>query len=397
MQSPLEIDRIEVFAVGPEIARYRWVWDMAEQFMTHTILRVFTKGGLEGVAGAISFSEHGFSSAVAETLRRMVPDLIGASPLEREALWHRLRKLDFPTAPQAQSLMDIALWDLAAKAADMPLYQFLGGARSKVLSYASTPLLEDNQAYVDAVAELKEGGFKAIKFHCWCDVARDIPMALAVAKRFGSDPDLRFMLDAEMRYSPTDALRAARVLQELDYAWFEAPLIDTDLQGYRELRERVDVPIIPAGNWLLAPGLIEAAIRMGCWSAARIDVTIAGGFTPSRKIMAVAAANSMNVEIQCWGYGLTQAANLHMMLAYDNCTYFEQPIPFEPYEFGSIDTIRTDGQGYVHAPSGPGLGIRMDWDVIRKASFLHYEIRPDQAAVVGAAIAPAAIAAARST
>src|SRR5688572_18707371 len=119
---PLEIDRIEVYAIGPEITRYRWVWDMTEQFMTHTILRVFTRDGLEGVAGAISFSEYGFSSAVAETLRRMVPDLLGVSAVDREALWYRLRRLDFPTAPQAQSLMDIALWDLAAKAADMPLY-----------------------------------------------------------------------------------------------------------------------------------------------------------------------------------------------------------------------------------------------------------------------------------
>lgn len=370
----LEIDRIEVYAVGPETARYRWVWNMAEQFMTNTIVRVFTKGGLEGVAGAISFSEYGFSSAVAETLRRMVPDLIGASPLEREALWYRLRKLDFPTAPQAQSLMDIALWDLAAKHANLPLYQFLGGARSRVLSYASTPLLEDSDAYVDAVGDLKSRGFKAIKFHCWCDPERDLEMVRAVHARHG-DPLLRFMLDVEMRYTPADALRAARVLEELDYAWFEAPLLDTDLQGYRELRRRVNVPIVPAGNWLLAPGLIEAAIRMGCWSSARIDVTIAGGFTPARKIMAVAAANSMNVEIQCWGYTLTQAANLHLMLAYDNCTYFEQPIPFEPYEHGAIDVIRTDSEGYVKAPPGPGLGVRMDWEAVKDAAFLNYEAK----------------------
>ena len=52
----LAIDRIEVYAVGPEVARYRWVWNMAEQFMTNTVIRVFTKGGLEGIAGAISFS-----------------------------------------------------------------------------------------------------------------------------------------------------------------------------------------------------------------------------------------------------------------------------------------------------------------------------------------------------
>lgn len=371
----LEIDRIEVYAVGPETARYRWVWNMAEQFMTNTIVRVFTKGGLEGVAGAISFSEYGFSSAVAETLRRMVPDLIGASPLEREALWYRLRKLDFPTAPQAQSLMDIALWDLAAKHANLPLYQFLGGARSRVLSYASTPLLEDSDAYVDAVGDLKLRGFKAVKFHCWCDPERDLQMVRAVHDRHGGGPSLRFMLDVEMRYTPADALRVARVLEELDYAWFEAPLLDTDLQGYRELRRRVNVPIVPAGNWLLAPGLIEAAIGMGCWSSARIDVTIAGGFTPTRKIMAVAAASSMNVEIQCWGYTLTQAANLHLMLAYDNCTYFEQPIPFEPYEHGAIDVIRTDSGGYVQAPTGPGLGVRMDWEAVKDATFLYYEVK----------------------
>jgi L-alanine-DL-glutamate epimerase-like enolase superfamily enzyme len=391
----LEIDRIEVYAVGPEVARYRWVWDMNEQFMTHTILRVFTRDGLEGVAGAISFSEHGFSSAVAETLRRMVPDLIGASPLDREALWYRLRKLDFPTAPQAQSLMDIALWDLAAKAADIPLYQFLGGARSRILSYASTPLLSDEQAYVDEVARLKEAGFKAIKFHCWCDPARDVPMVRAVHKRFGGDPTLRFMLDVEMRYSPNDAFRVAKILEELDYTWFEAPFMDTDLQGYRDLRSQVRVPIIPAGNWLLAPGLIEAAIRMGCWSAARVDVTVAGGFTPSRKIMAVAAASSLDVELQCWGYTLTQAANLHLMLAANNCTYFEQPIPFEPYEYGAIDTIRTDADGFVHAPKGPGLGIRMDWEAVRKAAFLTYEISAPAAASAAGAAPAARVAAPR--
>lgn len=370
----LEIDRIEVYAVGPNIVRYKWVWDMAEQFMTNTVIRVFTKGGLEGVAGAISFSEYGYSTAVAETLRRMAPDLIGQTPLNREALWFKLRRLDFPTAPQSQSLMDIALWDLAAKYANMPLYQFLGGARSKIAAYASTPLFENVGKYVEAVDDLKSRGFRAVKFHCWCDPRRDLEMVRAVHRRHGSDPSLRFMLDVEMRYSPADALRVGRELEELDYEWFEAPFHDSEMCGYQELRSRVDVPIVPAGNWLLTPGLIEAGIRMGCWSSARFDVTVVGGFTPARKMMAVAAANSMNVEVQSWGYTLTQAANLHLMLSVDNCKYFEQAVPFEPYEYGARDVIRTDKEGFVHAPTGPGLGISMDWEAIRKASFLTYEL-----------------------
>ena len=83
---------------------------------------------------------------------------MGRSPLEREALWYRLRTLNTPLVPQAHSLVDIALWDLAAKAADLPLWQMLGGARDQVPAYASTPLLADADAYIDYVAERARGG-----------------------------------------------------------------------------------------------------------------------------------------------------------------------------------------------------------------------------------------------
>ena len=170
------------------------------------------------------------------------------------------------------------------------------------------------------------------------------------------------------------ALRVSRELEALDYEWFEAPLFDTDLEGYAELRRRVDSRIIPGGNWILAPQRIEQAIAMGCWSSARIDVTVAGGYTEATKIMGIAAAHAMTVEVQCWGYTLSQAANLHLILAYPNCDYFEQPVDYEPYEYGAIHVIRTDAEGYVNAPHGPGLGVRMDWAALEAASFLTYEI-----------------------
>jgi L-alanine-DL-glutamate epimerase-like enolase superfamily enzyme len=91
--------------------------------------------------------------------------------------------------------------------------------------------------------------------------------------------------------------------------------------------------------------------------------------------MALAEANGMTVEIQCWGYTLTQAANLHVMLAYSNCTYFEQPVPYAAFEYGSTNVIRTDTEGYVHAPDGPGLGIGIDWTAVKKAAILQFEVR----------------------
>ena len=372
-----DIERVRVYAVGPETERYTWATDHAEQFVTNTIARITTRGGMEGVAGAMSVNEFCFSSAVAETMRPMVPHLIGASALDRESLWYRLRPFDLPLAPQANAILDIALWDLAAKHAGLPLYRMLGGPRSKILAYASTPLLHTAEAYVDYVAELKEMGFTAVKFHCWCEVDKDMAMARAVSKRFG-DSGMHFMLDVEQRYTREEALRAGRELGELGYRWFEAPLPDFDFAGYRELKRSVDVPILANGNWILDARLIEVFIDMDCWTDVRVDTTVAGGVTPMRKIMAVAEARSMNVEIQSWGYTLTQAANLQLMLAHRNCAYFEQPMPYEALEYGALDVIRTDAEGYVHAPDGPGLGIRTDWEAVEAAAFLTYEvIAPD--------------------
>ena len=89
--------------------------------------------------------------------------------------------------------------------------------------------------------------------------------------------------------------------------------------------------------------------------------------------MALAEAIGMTVEIQCWGYTLTQAANLHVMLAYSNCTYFEQPVALSGLRVWVAQVIRTDSEGYVHAPPGPGLGIDVDWPAIERASLLHFE------------------------
>jgi L-alanine-DL-glutamate epimerase-like enolase superfamily enzyme len=367
-----EIERVEVYAVGPETPRYAWVEGMPEQFMTNNIVRLTTRGGLEGVGAAASFSEIGFDRAVAETMRHLVPHVLGATPLHREALWQRMHDLNLPRAPQAHSAIDIALWDLAAKHAGLPLYQMLGGARSRILSYASTPLLPDVAAYLDFVEELRGAGFTAVKFHSWCRPGRDLALARAAHHRFAGK--LALMLDVEQRYARPDALTMARHLESFGFRWFEAPLVDTDLAGYRALTRSVGIPIIPAGNWVLDPHLIEIGIRMGSWSSVRVDATIV---TPALKIMALAEANGMTCELQCWGYTLTQAVNLHLMLARSNCTYFEQPVPYPAFEAGSLDVIRTDSEGCVHAPKGDGLGIRVDWPAVEAASFLTYELKAD--------------------
>ncbi len=366
------IEHIAVYVVGPQTERFTWASDMHGQYMTNTLLRARTRSGLEGIAGVASFSEFGFDRAVAETIRPLLPHLLGSSPERREALWHKLVNRGIPVAPQAHSAIDILMWDLAAKAAGMPLHKYLGASRDSIQAYASTPLFADPAAYVDQVHRFAAEGFRAVKFHCWCEYARDMEMVRAVHKAFGSG-SLRFMLDVEMRYGRADALRAAKELEELDYDWFEAPLIDYDLAGYRELRRYSSVPIIPAGNSIIAPQLIELAIDMGCWTQARVDATVAGGITQTLKIMGLAEARGMTVELQSWGYTTTQAANLHLMLARPNCTYFEQPVPYPAFEYGFANPIRPGPDGHVRVSPLPGLGVEVDWPAVEAATILKLE------------------------
>jgi L-alanine-DL-glutamate epimerase-like enolase superfamily enzyme len=372
MMDDLAIEQVAVYVVGPQTERYAWASDMDTQYMTNTIIRAKTRGGLEGVAGVASFSEFNFDRAIAETIRPMLPHLIGASPDRREALWHKLFNRSIPGAPQAQSAVDILMWDLAAKAVNLPLYRFLGAYRDSIPAYASTPLFTDAAAYVDNVHRFAEEGFSAVKFHCWCEYDRDLEMIRAVHKEFGTDK-LRFMLDVEQRYDRTDAMRMAKQLEPLDYFWFEAPLVDYDLAGYRELRKYSSVPIIAAGNSIIAPQLIETAIDMGCWTQVRVDATVAGGITGVLKIMGLAEARGMTVELQSWGYTTTQAANLHLMLARPNCTYFEQPVPYPAFEYGFANPIRPGKDGHVRVSGLPGLGLEVDWAAIESASILKFE------------------------
>ena len=236
------IERVEVRAVGPEVTRYTWASNLPEQFITLTIVRVIDDDGHEGVGATPSYSTGRFDISVLESLRLLAPRIVGADPVLRESLWYGLQDLTLPVLPGAQSALDIALWDLVAQRAGLPLYRLLGGARDRLPAYASTPMLADAGAYVAFVHEARELGFRAVKFHAWCDPERDLPMLRAVHEEHGR-AGVTFMHDAEQRYDRRSALRVGRELEEMGFAWFEAPLPDVDLDGYRELRRRVSVPI----------------------------------------------------------------------------------------------------------------------------------------------------------
>ena len=90
--------------------------------------------------------------------------------------------------------------------------------------------------------------------------------------------------------------------------------------------------------------------------------------------MILAETAGINCEIMCWGNTLISAANLHLMLAFAGGTYYEQPIPYDSYEYGMQDVIRTQSDGYVYAPQKPGLGVEIDCEAMKSATIHSFDV-----------------------
>ncbi len=189
-------------------------------------------------------------------------------------------------------------------------------------AYASVPTLGHTDAYLDAIEGYAAQGFTAIKVHAWGVPSRDAELLRAVRARFGS---LILMHDAEGRYDAEGAALVARACAEVGARWFEAPLPDFDLDGYRHLRATVPgVSILAAGDVIWDPRLLADALRDPPWDAVRFDVSFVGGFTPTRELMSVAERAGMDVELISYGHTVIQAANLHAALAFGRTSFFEQ-------------------------------------------------------------------------
>lgn len=342
---------------------HRWVGDLSEAHVLTTLVRVIDDSGETGIGATATYTERDFDLSVLAALGPLVAGVMQRDSADVDGLADEARRAPVPGASGAHSVLDIALWDLVATHAGVPLCRVLGAPVDGLAAYASTSFLGSIEAYVRVVEDLRAAGFRGVKFHGWGEADRDVALIEAVSRAHG-DAGVAFMLDAEQRYDRRDAARVARTLEDRGWHWFEAPLDDHDVDGYRELRRRTAVPVLCSGNWLWRPAQVREAAKAGAWDALRFDVTVAGGITAGRVLVALTEARSLPVELQSWGHPLIQAANLHLALASGRSNWFEMTVPHEPGETVVGDPIRPDAEGFVHAPLGPGLGVELDWEHI---------------------------------
>jgi L-alanine-DL-glutamate epimerase-like enolase superfamily enzyme len=292
------------------------------------------------------------------------PLLLGQNPLERERLYQRMWGRAHLTLVRAIGAVDVALWDLAGKVAGLPIHQLLGSYRDRLPAYASSQSLGSSSEYCDQALHYRSRGWQAYKIHPPHPWREDIKVCTAVRKAVGAEYPL--MLDATWSYDYPSALRVGHALDELDFHWYEDPLAEWNIHGYVKLRQKVDVPLmateLPFGGLdQYAPWLLAQATDY-----LRGDVAFKGGLTTCIKTAHLAEAFGMNFEVHHGSNSLNNVANLHLAVAIRNCEYFEVLLPDAANKFGLLEDIEVDREGLVHAPTGPGLGVALDLERIRR-------------------------------
>jgi len=327
------------------------------------LVTISTDEGVDGHAFLGSSSQPG-SLDTHSLIKFLKPILIGQNPLDRERLSQTLNQLVRKAGIRPVGACDIALWDLGGKVANMPIHQMLGTYRTKVRAYASSTVYQQPENYAEEAAKMKSEGWAAYKIHPPNDPELDIECCRQIRQAVGDD--YTFMLDSAWAYDYPQAIRVGRAIQDLDYYWYEDPLADDDLYNYTKLKQQLHIPLMateysPGGFTAYAPWLTSQATDY-----LRGDVAIKGGITALIKTAHLAEAFHMNYEVHHGGNSLNNVANLHVIMAIKNCEFFEVLLPSGAQKYGLIEDIELDSGGNVHAFNEPGLGAKIDFDLIER-------------------------------
>lgn len=326
-------------------------------------VRLRDADGAEGVGYTYTCGRNG--AAIDAILRRDVPEqLLGQEADRIERLWQRIwwgQHYGGRGGPAvlAQSAIDMALWDLKAKRLGQPLWTLLGGHDPRVPAYAGGI---DLHLPIDQLLRQTDDnlgkGFRAIKMKVGRErLSEDVDRVRAMRAHLGDGFPL--MVDANMRWSADEAIRAARALQPFDLTWLEEPVIPDDVAGQARVVREGGLPIA-AGENLRSLWDFKQLIAAGGVTYPEPDVTNCGGVTPFMKIAHLAEA--FNLPVTSHG---AHDVTVHLLAAAPNRSYLEA------HGFGLDAYVAAPlviEEGFAVAPDRPGHGIAFDWkglDAIR--------------------------------
>ena len=319
-------------------------------------VRLADGDGAEGVGYTYTVGRGG--AAIHSLIDRDLRDLVvGQDSTRVEQLWQRMWwALHYAgrggQTSSAISAIDIALWDLNAKRAGLPLWRLLGGNDPRVPCYAGGIDLQFplDKLLAQTEANLKKG-FRAIKMKVGRErLSEDVERVGAMRTQLGAD--FALMADANMRWTVDQAIAAARALQPQGLVWLEEPIVPDDVAGHARVVAQGGVPIA-AGENLHTLYEFKQLIAAGGVTYPEPDVTNCGGVTVFMKVAHLAEA---------WNLPLTSHGahdiTVHLLAAVPNRSYLEV------HGFGLDRYIAAPlaiTEGMAVAPERPGHGLEFDW------------------------------------
>lgn len=350
----MKITRTDTFLlrtpVGTEIA------DSMQSVLELEIvgLTIATDEGITGTGYTITVGYGG--SVIQEVLDSLyAPELIGRDPHDVREIWQRLYfgKAHWigraGATTMAQAAVDIALWDIIAKAAGRPLWQVLGAARTTDIPVYNTHagwLNFSIEQLQEEASRLLDRGYTALKMKVGLpDPAEDRRRVRAVREVIG--PGTVLMVDANQKWDLMHATQAARMLEDLSLSWLEEPLHPDDIGAHRALKDRTSIPIA-LGEHVYTTHAFRDYLVSRAVDVIQVDVCRVGGITPWLEVAAMAHAHGIRVCPHC---GDLMQVHQHLVRSIPN-NWLLEVIPL--WDVGPFQHQIRIENGLCRAPTEPG-------------------------------------------
>ncbi len=329
-------------------------------------VRIFTDIGLVGTGYTITVGHGGaVILSVIDTLYK--DDLVGRSPHDVKAIWqdlysgkaHWIGRSGATT--MAQSAIDIALWDLIAKAADKPLWQVLGAARPDNIPVYNTHagwLNFSTEQLVDEGLQLLDQGYRTLKMKVGLpSLAEDCKRIEVLRKAIGDDIGL--MVDANQKWDLLAAREACRRFEDMGLGWIEEPMNPDDIRGHSLLKKGTSA-VIALGEHVYTTHAFQDYVERDAVDVIQVDVCRVGGVTPWMEIAALARSAGLRV---CPHAGDLMQVHQHLVKTIPN-NWLLEVIPI--WERGPFrQQIRIE-DGFCISPEAPGASTDFTEEAFEK-------------------------------
>lgn len=347
-----------------------------------TLIEIKTNEGIVGWGEAFcqGLEPPEISAAVIENALK--PILLEQCPLNIEVLWHKMYSTtrDYGrkgSVISAISAVDIALWDIAGKYYNEPIHQLLGGAfRNKIKPYATGFYRLKGKGEANRLAEEAlshyENGFDHMKVKLGFGIEDDLKCMESIYSVL-KNKNVTLMIDTNHAYGRSEALLLGKQLEDYRLRWYEEPVVPEDINGYSELKSKLNIPIAGGENEHTLFGF-KSLFESNAVDIAQPDIGSCGGITGAKQIINLAHSFGVEVNPHVWGSAIAQAASIQVIasipvthfsifprepiLEYDQSSHpFRRELLTSPIELVN---------GMINVPKGKGLGIDINLNTIKK-------------------------------